>query len=106
MGILNNYKISELKDEELEIDLDRTNMVVDKKALVISELIRRRIKETKEAITDLKQSIDNFSLSSENYSRKIVFLTTALVILTLVLAIPLLIDFMKLINSEWTCFLK
>jgi hypothetical protein len=44
MGILSNYKINELRDEELQKDLDRNDLLPDLKALVVSELTRRRIK--------------------------------------------------------------
>jgi len=50
MGILGNYKINELSDEEIEEDLKSSNLHIETKTLEILELTRRRIKETKDSI--------------------------------------------------------
>lgn len=91
MGVLNNHRLNELTDEELEEDLDR-DLLPDLKGVVLSQLLKRRIQDTIKVIKGLDQSIKNFNKASAHQTERMIRLTKWIIALTIAMLVGLLIQ--------------
>ncbi|SRR5258708_4912949 len=95
-SILSEPDITKLSDEELEKALAGLNIPTELKALAVSELTRRRIRETKNIIKNLKDSIQIFDLESSKQATTMIRLTWTIAVLTVFMLIAIAIQIFRI----------